>query len=170
MEIWKDVVGYEGSYQVSNFGGIKSLSRFMKYNNHGKVGYRLAKEIIKRPGKTRNGYYMVSLYKNDVEKKCSVSRLVAIAFISNPENKRTVNHIDGNKTNNNVSNLEWATQSENIINAYKNGLMKAPPKHKNLTFFGKHHTEETKTKIRESVRKARKNKFWSSQRRMSDVY
>ncbi len=173
MEEWKDVVSYEGSYQVSSFGRIKSLSRLMRYESRGRVGYRLAKEIIKAPSKTRNGYYNVSLYKNDKEKKCSVSRLVAIAFLPNPDNKKTVNHLDSIRTNNVISNLEWATQSENIIHGIKSGsIIPYFVNHKSQPFsgfYGKKHTEETKIKIRESMIKARENKFWSSRRRVRDA-
>lgn len=105
-EIWKDIVGYEGLYQVSNFGRIKS--------NY--------KSIILQPGLCR-GYLIVNLYKNKKSLSQKVHRLVAQAFIPNPENKPTVNHIDGNKQNNYVSNLEWATVKEQNVHANKTGLM-----------------------------------------------
>lgn len=108
-EIWKDVVGYEGIYQVSNLGRIKSLKR---------------KGKIKNTQLDKDGYEHLSLWHNSKAKRMSVHRIVAQAFIPNPENKPVVNHIDGNKTNNIVNNLEWCTRSENDIHAYKLGLRK----------------------------------------------
>lgn len=93
-EIWKDVVGYEGKYAVSNKGSIKSLD----YCRSGRC--KLLKQNI---GTT--GYYQVSLCENSILATKKVHRLVAIAFIKNPQNKETVNHIDGNKLNNNITNL-----------------------------------------------------------------
>jgi hypothetical protein len=96
-EIWKDIIGYEGFYKVSNLGRIQR-------NN---------KSIIK-PEKTNRGYLRVILSKNSNIKKKSVHRLVAMGFIPNPENKPQVNHIDSDKENNNKNNLEWCTGSENM--------------------------------------------------------
>jgi len=76
----------------------------------------------------KNGYYHVDLYNNSMNKKVAIHRLLAIHFIPNPENKRTVNHIDGNKTNNVLSNLEWATDSQNIQHAYDNDLNRCTTK------------------------------------------
>lgn len=106
-EIWKDIVGYEGLYQISSKGNIVS--------KNGKV---------KSQAIDHGGYCTVWLSKNSVQKCLKVHRLVAQSFIENPENKKTVNHIDGVKTNNCVENLEWATHSENIIHANNTGLRK----------------------------------------------
>ena len=96
MEEWRDVVGYEGKYMVSNKGEVYSLLSHIK----------LKRLVI-------NGYYRVSLcYDGDI-KLALVHRLVAKAFIPNPENKRCVNHLDENRLNNDVSNIEWATHKEN---------------------------------------------------------
>lgn len=104
-EIWKDVVGYEGLYQTSNLGRIKNYKgKIMALFDDG------------------HGYLHLSLYKNGYGKNFKVHRIVASAFIDNPELKKTVNHIDGNKKNNNVENLEWATYSENHKHAYRIGL------------------------------------------------
>ena len=95
-EIWKDIEGYEGLYQVSNMGRVRSLR----------------KNIILRQGITR-GYKRVILSTNDIPKHYYIHRLVATAFISNPDNLPQVNHKDENKTNNCVDNLEWCTPKYN---------------------------------------------------------
>ena len=110
-EIWKDIKGYEGLYQVSNKGEIKSLN----YNHTGKEKI-LSKNIV-------NGYYQTILFKKCV-KTLTIHRLVAEAFIENKENKPYINHIDCNKLNNCVENLEWCTPSENIQHALKHNLIK----------------------------------------------
>jgi hypothetical protein len=109
-EIWKDIKNYEELYQISNFGRIKRLK-----NN------RTMKEKILKPY-INNGYYKLLLYKKGISKRYSVSRLVSMNFIPNPKNKPQVNHIDGNKLNNKVDNLEWCTISENQKHAFKLGL------------------------------------------------
>ncbi|MDD5589071.1 MAG: NUMOD4 domain-containing protein [Candidatus Nanoarchaeia archaeon] len=123
QEIWKDIENYEGLYQVSNYGGIKSLTRKTIYGRRkNKIYYRIIKEKILKPQKHKNLYLCVTLSKNNIKKIYLVSRLVSTAFIPNTENKPQVNHIDGNKQNNYLWNLEWATCSENLIHAHKNGL------------------------------------------------
>lgn len=109
-EIWKDIPNYDG-YQVSNLGRIKSLPK--KTNNQFNM-----KEIILKPIKQNNGYYLV----NTKGKVWSVHRIVASIFIPNPNKLPQVNHIDGNKANNCVDNLEWCTCKDNINHAYKIGL------------------------------------------------
>jgi hypothetical protein len=117
-EIWKDVVGLEDSYMISNLGRVKSkekiVSQISRWGNLMEKPYpeKLIKQFI-----NTKGYYTACI---KVTK--AIHRLVAIAFIPNPENKREVNHKDGNKLNNNVINLEWATSSENRIHSYKTGL------------------------------------------------
>ena len=120
-EIWKDIDGYEGLYQVSNLGNVKSIGREIKTANEKKRKY---KEVILKQGTTKNGYANVVLSINNKMKTKSVHRLVAKAFIINPENKPQVNHIDGNKKNNCVKNLEWVTNSENMKHSWDNQLQK----------------------------------------------
>jgi len=124
MEIWKDIVGYEGLYQVSSLGRVKSLLKSVRYE-HCKTKeehFKINKEIIKKPS-TCKGYTSISLSKDNKTSTKRMCRLVAIAFIPNPENKPQVNHIDGNKENDNVENLEWNTCGENVNHAIKNKLI-----------------------------------------------
>ena len=119
-EVWRDIKGYEGLYQVSNYGRIKSL-----YGWNGKE--YIIRERILRPCKSRDksstySRSIVKLIKDQKRKNYKVHRLVAQAFIPNPENKPQVNHIDGNPLNNNVNNLEWCTDRENKEHAIENGL------------------------------------------------
>ena len=111
QEIWKDVAGYEGLYQVSNLGNVKSLS----YNHTKKP--KVLKNI-----KMSIGYESISLFKDKVSKVFYIHRLVANAFIENKNNLPTVNHIDGIKSNNIVSNLEWMSFSDNNKHAHLIGL------------------------------------------------
>lgn len=113
MQEWRDIKGYEGKYQVSNLGNVKSL------NFH-----RKNKECLLTPKIDKDGYLEIALYKNGKSKYYRIHRLVAIAFISNNENKKEVNHINGIKSDNRVDNLEWCTSSENQVHAYKTGLQK----------------------------------------------
>jgi hypothetical protein len=115
-EIWKDITGYEGLYQVSNLGRIKSLKRIAERKNSRciKVG-----GIILKPSRSNIGYLFVVPRKNGVPHTLYIHKLVANAFIPNPESKPQVNHINGVKTDNKVDNLEWCTQSENIKHSFK---------------------------------------------------
>lgn len=113
-EIWKDIEGYEGLYQVSNLGRVKSLQATKMHD----------RVKILTPILADGRYLRVQLYKNKVPSRFQVHRLVAAAFIENPHKKPQVNHRDGNKTNNCVNNLEWCTASENNLHAYKTGINK----------------------------------------------
>lgn len=99
QEIWKDIPGYEGFYQVSNTGKVKSFQK--------------GKPLFLKTSLTK-GYVTVNLFQNKKIKKCLVHRLVALAFIPNPNNYREINHKDENKLNNCVDNLEWCTRSYNM--------------------------------------------------------
>ena len=117
MEIWKDIIGYEGYYQISSLGKIKSIKRF---RGNGKGGYIQKEKYIK--GWTNGGYIRVSLCSLLFKQGFFLHRIIAVAFIPNPENKPCINHIDGNKKNNSLNNLEWVTYSENNQHAFDIGL------------------------------------------------
>jgi hypothetical protein len=120
QEIWKDVKNYEGCYQVSNLGRVRSLTRKVKTFN----GVRTSKGQILKPLKTNTGYYRVDLKQNQKNKYISIHRLVAETFIPNPNNYPIINHKDNNPQNNCIDNLEWCTQSYNVKYAYKYGNAK----------------------------------------------
>lgn len=106
-EKWKDIEGFKGLYQISNFGRVKSLKR-----------KHVLKERILRARIDKKGYNHYALKKDSQTKECKAQRLVAEAFVPNPKNKTQVNHLDGNKINNYYKNLEWCTNSENQIHSY----------------------------------------------------
>lgn len=110
QEIWKDVVGYEGLYKVSNFGNVMSFQPNCRNHSQYLAPF------------DNGGYFRVTLTKNRKRTNHLVHRLVADAFIPNPESKEAVNHIDGCKTNNHIDNLEWVTKGENTRHAIKIGL------------------------------------------------
>ena len=132
--IWKKIIinNIEFDYEVNNFGDVRRINTL----NNLSFGLR---------GKPNNKYPFVILYKYGKPYHFSVHRLVAQAFIPNPENKPQVNHIDGNKLNNNVSNLEWVTNQENMDHAIKNGLVKTPGK--GINAYNCKHTEEEVRKV-----------------------
>jgi len=132
MEIWKEIVGYEGRYLISSSGKVKSL-----YRN----------KILKH-STSSNGYLGVSLSKESKIKTFHIHRLLAEHFLSNPKNLPCVNHKDGNKHNNEISNLEWSTFKENTDHAIKTNLMKV--KGNSHPMFGKKHKKESKQKMREA--------------------
>lgn len=114
-EVWKNIKGYLRQYQVSNLGNVRSLDRYCS------TGFKPG--IVRKQQISNSGYSFVTLWKNGKRKNKFVHRLVAETFIPNKNNKKETNHIDGNKLNNTVSNLEWCTGSENMLHAYNLGLL-----------------------------------------------
>lgn len=117
MEIFKDVKGFEGLYKVSNYGRVLSLP---KGDGNGNRERFLKQDIVKR---NHTNYRRVTFCQFGITKRYQVHRLVGLHFIPNPENKPQVNHIDNNGENNKVSNLEWATHSENMKHAQRQGRL-----------------------------------------------
>jgi len=120
-EIFIDVVGFEGLYQVSDLGRVKSLGR--RVNGLWKNGFYVRERILKQSIDS-GGYYNVSLAKDGKAKTFTIHRIVATAFLPNPENKPEVNHKNGIKNDSRLENLEWATEKENINHAIDTGLFK----------------------------------------------
>lgn len=118
VEIWKDIKNYDGIFQVSNMGRVRSIGRYCKHGDH--VYFRHGK--ILTLCKRKSGYFKVTLQTDNHRKDLPIHRLVAEAFIPNPNNLNTVNHKDGNKANNTVENLEWLSYSDNTKHAHQTDL------------------------------------------------
>lgn len=122
-EVWRPVKNFEGLYEVSNLGRIKSLGRtIQKFNGYSYVTVTYPPKFLKRT--REEGYAQVTLSRDGKTRKHMLHRVVAEAFIPNPDNKPEVNHDDGNKQNCCVSNLYWCTHKENMQHAYSTGLRK----------------------------------------------
>lgn len=135
-EIWKDIKGYEGIYQISSKGRVKALKKRVCKIIKGKECYSLYKEkILKISNHNKNGYLKINLSNNNIQKTYQIHRLVAKEFIPNPKNEKQVNHKNGVKTDNRVENLEWVTVSRNHKHAYEIGLKK--PTCKEVIQYGK---------------------------------
>lgn len=120
MERWKPISGYEGLYEVSDKGNVRSVDRYIDAKiKH--VKKRLIKGVVLKKNKKRNGYFTVDLCKNGVVKTTLIHRLVANAFVENDRGCKYVNHIDSNRENNNASNLEWVTSRENRMHGIDSG-------------------------------------------------
>lgn len=142
-EQWKDIKGYEGIYQVSTLGRVKRLAGVIETER----GPRRLPERFRKAVMV-DGYLYYSLYLNDIEERCAAHRLVAAAFIPNPENKPHINHLNGDKADNRAENLEWCTRSENMRHALAMGLLKQYDRHgEKNPMYGKHHGQEAKQKI-----------------------
>ena len=140
-EIWKDIEGYEGYYQISNMGRVKSLERTVRCNR----GYRTVPEKILEGSKNTYGYLQVELCQEAKKNYCTIHRLVAQAFLDNSEGYKEINHKDEDKTNNCVENLEWCDRSYNTNYGTRN--QRAGEK-----LRGRKHSEETIKKIAEKLR------------------
>lgn len=121
-EVWKDIKGYEGEYQISNRGRIKSLPKEKLHDSISGTKYT-TKEKIMKPADNCRGYMCTMIGRNEKSRTVSIHRLVAEAFIPNPDNLPEVNHIDGDKKNNNVENLEWVSHQDNMRHASEMDLM-----------------------------------------------
>lgn len=156
IEIWKNVVGFEDEYKVSSFGNVKRKDAVRKDN------------MLKQ---TSGIYRRVSLCKNNIKTNFSVHRLVAIAFIDNVDNKEFVNHIDGNKYNNILSNLEWATRLENAQHASKNGLVKNQYGENNsMSILTVEQVKDIKSKINEGVTTYKIHKYYYPNLHQQTIY
>lgn len=153
-ECWLDIKNYEGKYQVSNTGKVRNLK---------------TNRILKPQLTGQYRYDAVTLCKNSIKKRYYVHRLVAQHFILNPENKYSVNHKNGNKQDNNVNNLEWATGTEQNNHAFKIGIKK-PEDHSKLTRQDVEQIRQTKGKLKDIAKSygvscslismIRNNKIW----------
>lgn len=125
IELWKDIENFNGLYQISNFGNVKSMPKMVIFSNGRKRHYD---ELILKLRKDGKGYNFVTLYKKDFNIQVRVHRLVAEAFIINHNNSPCVNHKNGIRTDNNIENLEWCTHSENTLDGIKRGTINNPSK------------------------------------------
>lgn len=155
-EVWKDIKNYEGLYQVSTWGNVKRLEREININDRYTI---ILKEIISKPFLSR-GYPRIHLTKNKKQRKFLIHRLVALAFIPNPENKPCVNHKNGIKTDINLDNLEWCTHKENTNHAILTGLLKLEGERCNFSKLREFQVKEIRVLIKEGL----------SQREISEKY
>lgn len=156
-EIWKDIEETQGYYQISNYGRVKSVPRFHKTKD---TGY-YSKEKILKPSMDNLGYLQVQIRKpegyntRNGYKTKRIHQLVAKAFIPNPNNYPVINHIDGNKSNNNVDNLEWCSHKYNVQHAFENGL------HNPATRIPKRYRQKCDLAYEYIIRNRRKDGFLS---------
>ena len=141
-EIWKDIEGYEGLYQVSNKGRVRSVARVVTWKNQSVKTYK--SRIMK--SREKFGYCYISLYKDFKSKEYRMHRLVAEAFIPNPNNLPEVNHIDENKLNNEIENLEWCTRQYNNSYGTRGKRIGATKRKNSLNCSLEKHTSERENK------------------------
>lgn len=124
MEEWRDIKGYEDIYQISSLGKVRSFDRIATFRGRwGTLVHKHIKGIIKSPNLDTKGYWYVGLYKEGKVHYFKIHQLIATAFIDNPYGYNEINHIDGNKQNNSIENLEWCTHAQNIQHAVRTGLL-----------------------------------------------
>lgn len=128
IEIWKDIPEFEGLYQISNYGKVKSLDRYIEDSFNGK---RFRKGKYLSPGNNGTGYLFINLWKNNKQHRFYIHRLVCLLFKEDYDIKLDINHKDGIKKNNHHSNLECVTPSENMYHSYNNNLHKSGENHVN---------------------------------------
>lgn len=141
-EKWKDVEGYEGIYQVSDRGRLRSVDRVVISKNGVK---RKVKGRLMKQSTSNYGYKVITLRKGEIKKSHRVHRLVAESFINKEEGKTLINHKDGDKCNNRAENLEWCTNSENMKHAFKSGLKQPSNPNKNGLMQGESHSRSKLT-------------------------
>ena len=135
-EEWRPIAGYEGIYEVSNMGRIKSLDRVISQTNrYGTQTDHVYKGKILKESVGNNGYLHIDLHKDGKTKRVLIHRLVASHFLEKQDGADVINHLDCNKENNSVPNLEWCTQSHNIKYAYEQGT-KTPPHMQKVAQYG----------------------------------
>lgn len=174
-EVWKPIIGYEGYYEVSNYGYVRTVTRFI--TNSGKHGMWYKSRLLKF-NVDKDGYNTVALQRDGKVKRLKVHRLVLSTF-NKDESDMQVNHIDGDKANNCLDNLEWVTSSQNIKHAYNIGLktqvgaknnssklseqqvMQICDLFKNTTFTNKEIADMFHLKSDETVRRIRKRVSWT---------
>ena len=137
-EIWKPIKGYEGLYEISNFGNVRSLDRVIICKDGRRFPFKGKPKTVYM---NRNGYLQVNLHKGNKLRHKEIHRLIAESFIENENNLPVVNHIDENRSNNDISNLEWCTEEHNY-NYSKHKLVGLIKKHKTNT--GEHHISKSK--------------------------
>lgn len=154
-EIWKDIPDYEGLYQASNFGRVRSVDRYIKQYNGYNYSTRIYKGRILKCNIGNSGYLKVILQKKGKRRTYNVHRLVANTFILNPNNYPQINHKDENKLNNNINNLEWCTSTYNINFGNRNikvsnkliGVSKSEEHRKKLSIARKKYLKKIKKEI-----------------------
>lgn len=130
-EKWTTINGYDGLYEVSSFGRVRSLDQKVRYTHAvtGEEHFRNKRGRILRQTENPSGYWYVTLHKDKIVKTFSIHRLVALNMIPNPENYNQINHIDAIKSNNSVENLEWCSEKQNSAHAVKNNLIRRGENH-----------------------------------------
>lgn len=163
MEIVKTLPGYEKEYAVSNLGNVYSLIFKSRYGT-------FKRQKLLKPNISKSGYYSFAIgsQKECLMKRYLLHRLVALTFLPNPDNKTFVNHIDGDKSNNVVSNLEWCTRSENEIHAHKTGLKNFIKNHRANACLSQQQVNQIRT-IKDLSQRSIAKKYNTSQANISHI-